>query len=247
MTLGLAPAQCGKSGEWMTKVAVVTGSNGRIGQASCQRLGQSGWLVVGIDIAATGSGNWPYYPCDLSDLDRMAATLESIERDHGLIHGLFNNAGIYHAGSDYFDQTPGMFDQTIGVNLRVPFFATQWVARRLIAESEGGVIVTTASLAGQAGSTVIDYGASKAAVINMTRSLGKRLGPHGIRVNAIAPGLIETAMGDRVAPAARERMMAQAALRRIGQPEEIAAVVDFLMSDAASFVTCTTVDVNGGL
>ena len=94
---------------------------------------------------------------------------------------------------------------------------------------------------------MIDYGASKAAVINMTRSLGKRLGPHGIRVNAIAPGLIETAMGDRVAPAARERMMAQAALRRIGQPEEIAAVVDFLMSDAASFVTCTTVDVNGGL
>ena len=231
----------------MQKVAVVTGCNGRIGQATCQKLAQAGWRVVGIDLGATGEGNWPYYPCDLGDLDRMGEVLEAIERDHGLIRGLFNNAGIYHSGSDFFDQTPEMFDQTMGVNVRAPFFAVQHVAKRLIEAGEGGAIVTTASLAGQAGSTVIDYGASKAAVINLTRSLGKKLGPYGIRVNAVAPGLIDTAMGQRVTPASRERMLQQAALGRIGQPEEIAAVVAFLMSDDASFVTCTTVDVNGGL
>jgi 3-oxoacyl-[acyl-carrier protein] reductase len=177
----------------------------------------------------------------------MDETLGAIERDHGLSRALFNNAGIYHSGTDYFDLSADMFDQTIAINVRVPFFASQWVAKRLIEAGEGGAIVTTASMAGQAGSTVIDYGASKAAVINMTRSLGKRLGPHGIRVNAVAPGLIDTAMGQRVAPEARDRMQTQAALRRVGQPEEIASVVDFLLSDAASFVTCTTVDVNGGL
>jgi len=231
----------------MQKVAVVTGSNGRIGQATCAKLAQSGWRVAGIDLGEKGAGNWSHHPCDLADLDRLAATLAKIEGEHGLIRGLFNNAGIYHSGTDFFEQTPEMFDQTMDVNVRVPFFATQWVAKRLIEAGKGGAIVTTASVAGLLGSGVVDYGASKAAVINLTRSLGRRLGRHGIRVNAVAPGLIDTAMGQRVAPEARERMLAQAALGRIGQPEEIASVVDFLMSDGASFVTCTTIEVSGGL
>ena len=100
-------------------------------------------------------------------------------------------------------------------------------------------------MAGVNGSTVIEYGASKAAVINMTKSLGRRLGKHGIRVNAIAPGLINTAMGARVPAVSRERAL-NSALGRTGEPEEIASVVDFLASDAASFVTCTTIEVNGG-
>jgi NAD(P)-dependent dehydrogenase (short-subunit alcohol dehydrogenase family) len=120
------------------------------------------------------------------------------------------------------------------------------VAKRLIAEGQGGSIITTASLAGQAGSTAVEYGASKAAVINMTKSIGRQLGKHGIRVNAIAPGLIETAMGDQVPAGARRRALG-GALGRIGQPEEIASVVAFLASDDASFVTCATIDVNGGV
>ena len=85
----------------------------------------------------------------------------------------------------------------MAANVRVPFFASQWVAKRLIAAGQGGSIVTTASMAGVNGSGVVEYGASKAAVINMTKSLGRRLGKHGIRVNAVAPGLINTAMGAR--------------------------------------------------
>ncbi len=111
---------------------------------------------------------------------------------------------------------------------------------------ETGAIVSTASIAGQRGSAVPEYGASKAAIINLTRSLGTRLGRHGIRVNAIAPGLINTAMGARVPQAAKDAAKASA-LGRSGEPEEIASVVDFLVSDAASFITCTTIDVNGGL
>ena len=229
----------------MAKVAVITGSNGLIGQAACRRLAQSGHLAVGIDVGADGAGNWPHYQCDLSDLDRMAVTLAAIERDHGLIRVLFNNAGVYHPENDFLDVPANVYDATMAVNVRVPFFASQWVAKRLIAARQPGAIVNTASSAGQRGSTVVEYGASKAAVINLTKSLGTRLGRHGIRVNAIAPGLINTAMGARTPQVAKDRAKSSA-LGRMGEPEEIAAVVDFLVSDAASFITCATIDVNGG-
>jgi 3-oxoacyl-[acyl-carrier protein] reductase len=228
-----------------SKVAVITGSNGKIGQATCRRLMQSGWLAVGIDVGADGAGNWPYYQCDLGMLDRMAATLTEIERQHGLIRALYNNAGVFHPETDWLDVPPEQFDDTMSVNVRVPYFASQFVAKRLIAAGEGGAIVTTASMAGVNGSTVVEYGASKAAVINMTKSLGRRLGRHNIRVNAIAPGLVETAMGAGVPAVSRQRAL-NSALGRTGEPEEIAAVVDFLLSDAASFITCTTIEVNGG-
>jgi 3-oxoacyl-[acyl-carrier protein] reductase len=172
----------------MPQVAVITGANGLIGQATCRLLGQSGYQAVGIDVGADGAGNWPHYQCDLTDLTQMATTLERIEQEHGLIRVLFNNAGVFHPEKDYLDVPPEQYDATLAVNLRVPFFAAQWVSRRLIANGQPGSIVNTASMAGRNGSTVVEYGASKAAVINLTQSLGKRLGKHGIRVNAIAPG-----------------------------------------------------------
>lgn len=230
----------------MAKVAVITGSNGRIGAATCRRLAQDGYRAVGIDIGAESVGNWPYYACDMTDLARMAETLARIEAEQGLIQVLFNNAGIYRASDSFLDVPPAQFDDVLSVNLKVPYFAAQWVAKRLIAEGQGGSIITTASLAGQMGSTSVEYGASKAAVINMTKSIGRQLGKHGIRVNAIAPGLIDTAMGDQV-PAGARRKALGGALGRIGEPEEIASVVAFLASDDASFVTCTTIDVNGGV
>jgi len=230
----------------MTKVAVITGSNGRIGAATCRRLAQDGYLAVGVDIGAESTGNLPYYACDMTNLDHLAETFARIEAEQGLIRVLFNNAGIYRLTASFLDVPPAQFDDVLAINLRVPYFAAQWVARRLVAEKQGGSIVTTASLAGQAGSSSVEYGASKAAVINMTKSIGRHLGKYGIRVNAIAPGLIDTAMGAQVPEGARKRALA-AALGRIGTPEEIASVVAFLASDDASFITCTTIDVNGGV
>ena len=85
------------------QVAVITGSNGLIGQATCRKLAQSGFLAVGIDIGAESKGNWPHYQCDLTDLDRMGETLASIEKDHGLIRVLYNNAGVFYPESDWLD------------------------------------------------------------------------------------------------------------------------------------------------
>jgi 3-oxoacyl-[acyl-carrier protein] reductase len=174
----------------------------------------------------------------------MGETLASIEKDHGLIRVLYNNAGVFHPESDWLDVPPNQYDDTMTANVRVPFFASQWVAKRLIAAGQGGSIVTTASMAGMNGSAVVEYGASKAAVINMTKS-GRRLGKHGIRVNAVAPGLINTAMGARAPEILKQQALARA-LGRVGEPEEVASVVHFLVSDAASFVTCTTIEVSGG-
>ena len=222
----------------MANVAVITGANGLIGQATCRKLTQSGFLSVGVDIGAESKGNWPYYQCDLTDLGELDRTFAAIAKDHGLIRVLYNNAGVFHPEKDWLDVPPEQYDATMSANVRVPFFAAQWVAKRLIAAGLGGSIITTASMAGVNGSTVVEYGASKAAVINMTKSLGKRLGSHGIRVNALAPWkLIKTAMGARVPEISKQRALTSA-LGRAGEPEEIASVVDFLASDAASFVTC---------
>ncbi len=230
----------------MAKVAVVTGANGRIGEATCQRLAQSGYTVVGIDRGPTGIGNWAYYQCDLIDVDALRDTLARIEADHGLIRVLHNNAGIYHTDRAFLEHTPELFDTTMDVNIRAPFFAAQFVAKRLIAAGESGAIVNTASMAGVLGSMQIDYAASKAAVINMTKSLARSLGRYNIRVNAIAPGLIETAMGAQAHPGVRKAVESASSLRRVGQPEEIASVVNFLVSDDASYITGTTLDVSGG-
>ena len=230
----------------MAKVAVVTGANGRIGEATCQRLAQSGYTVVGIDRGETGVGNWAYYQCDLIDIAALRAVLARIEADHGLIRVLHNNAGIYHTGAKFLDHTPEMFDTTMDVNIRAPYFAAQFVAQRLIASGESGAIVNTASMAGVLGSIQVDYAASKAAVINMTKSLARSLGRYNIRVNAIAPGLIDTAMGAQAHPGVRKSVESSSALRRIGQPEEIASVVNFLVSEDASYITGTTLDVSGG-
>src|SRR5712671_3330462 len=127
-----------KLGEKAMQVAVITGSNGLIAQATCRKLAQSGFLAIGIDIGAESKANWSYFPCELTDLDRMSDTLAAIEKDHGLIRALYNNAGVFHPETDWLDVPPEQYDDTMAANVRVPFFASQWVAKRLIAAGRGG-------------------------------------------------------------------------------------------------------------
>ncbi|HSW18180.1 MAG TPA: SDR family oxidoreductase [Ramlibacter sp.] len=133
------------------------------------------------------------------------------------------------------------------MNARAPFFLTQWVARRMIDEGVRGCVVNIASIAGTAGSSTTDYGGTKAAVINLTRSLAKPLGRHGIRVNAVSPGTVNTALGERVPKELRERLVQGTALGRAAEPDEIASVVEFLASENAGYITGANVDVNGGM
>ena len=229
-----------------SKVAIVTGSNGLTGQAICKNLTERGYTVVGFDIADSGKGDYAYRKCDVTDYEQIKASVEAIDTEYGTIRVLVNNAGVWH-GKTFFDIAPSDYDFTYGVNTRAPFFLSQEVAKRLVKKGGGGVIVNLASIVATVGSGIPDYGGSKAAIVNLTKSLAKPLGPHGIRVAAVSPGTINTAMGEKVPKEIRDKLIAGSGLQRAAEPEEIAAAVGFLVSDDASYITGATLDVNGGL
>jgi NAD(P)-dependent dehydrogenase (short-subunit alcohol dehydrogenase family) len=232
--------------EMRTKTAVVTGCLGAIGKATCEELGKIGFAVTGIDKAAQGAGHaGRYFSCDLADARATLAMLHQIGAESREIDLLVNNAGAYEP-KGFFELTVADFDTTMAVNARAIFILSQEIARWMIAAGRGGSIVNIASIAGKLGSPIIPYGASKAAAIGLTKSMARVLAPHGIRVNAIAPGTIESPMSARVAPTQMERQMASVPMARMGVPAEIAGVVAFLAQDASSYMTGSILDVNGG-
>lgn len=228
------------------KVAVVTGSNGLTGQAIAKNLTERGYTVVGFDIAEAGKGAYAYRRCDVTNVEQLRAAVASVDAEVGTIRVLVNNAGVWH-GKTFFNITPDDYDFTYGVNTRAPFFLTQEVTKRLVEVGGGGVVVNIASIVATAGGGITDYAGSKAAIVNFTKSIAKLLGPHGIRVAAVSPGTINTAMGEKVPKELRDKLIATSALQRAAEPEEIAAVIGFLVSEDARYVTGTTIEVNGGL
>ena len=147
----------------------------------------------------------------------------------------------------FFELTEEQITTTMTVNVIAVLLLCQAVARQMRNAGQGGAIVNIASIAGRRGSSQIEYGASKAAVINLTTTLARVLAGDGIRVNAAAPGLLETGMATRLAPGVREAFLENTPLKRAATPDEIANVVTFLASEKASYVTGETIDIFGGL
>jgi len=228
------------------KVAMVTGVNGRVGRAISDLLASQGYKVVGIDVAPTSDASTAYRQCDITNYDAIVSCVDAVWNEFGPIRVLVNNAGVWH-GRTFFDISPADYDLTYGVNSRGPFFLIQEVAKRLGQAGGGGAIVNIASIVAVTGSGVTDYGGSKAAIVNLTKSLAKPLGKFGIRINAVSPGTINSAMGDRVPKEVRDKLIMGSALGRAAEPEEIAEVVAFLVSDKAGYITGATLDVNGGI
>ena len=227
------------------QVALVTGANGDMGQGICACLAAAGWHVIASDIGPDGRGFYDYLPCDLADLGALRGMIAKVEQKSGPVRALVNNAGIWN-GAHFFDITPESYDRTFDVNARAGFFATQIVTRRLIELKLTGAVVNIGSLVAEIGSQIIDYAGSKSAVSIFTKSLAKTLGPHGIRINTIAPGSIDTAMSRQPDPARRAEVAASIGLRRIGTPSEIGDAVAYLVSDRASYITGALLDVHGG-
>lgn len=229
------------------RVALVTGTGSELGAAIAAALARDGLHVVGLDIQAQGSSQTQaHYQCDLSDIGALTRTLETIRQEHGVIQVLVNNAAFYRY-APFFSLTAEQIQQTLAVNVTAVLCACQIVAKQIIDAGCGGVIVNVASIAGRIGSSQVDYGASKAAVINLTQTLGRVLPEHGIRINAVAPALVGTGMGTRLGPGVKERFLQATPLKRAAEPEEVAEVVRFLASDAASYLNGTTIDIHGGL
>ncbi|MDN7177094.1 SDR family oxidoreductase [Caballeronia sp. SEWSISQ10-4 2] len=225
-------------------VAVVTGGYRGIGEATCIELQRIGYTAVSLDINADPD-NPLHYKCDLTDLKALSDTLDAVATSHGPIMVLVNNAGTVGA-IPFVDVTPEIFDRTISINLRAMYFACQHVIKKWLADKRPGRIVNVASAAGRMGSPFVEYGASKAGVIGLTKGLARVVATDDIRVNAVAPGQIITDMHRRLPPERQKASLEIIPMKRSGTPVEIATVIAFLVSDASSFMTGAILDVNGG-
>jgi len=240
------------------KVALVSGASRGIGEASALAFAGAGADVV---VASR----------KLSDLEKVAEKIKAkgvrslavaahvakiedsknlvntVVKEFGRVDILFNNAGTNPYFGPLLDAEEWAWDTTFNVNLRGPFFLAQLVAR-VMKEQSGGCMINTASVGALRASDLAIYSVTKAAYVMLTQVMAKEWGQWGIRVNAIAPGLIKTKLAEALwkDPAASKAATERIALLRLGEPEDVAGVVLFLASDLAKYVTGETVIVDGG-
>lgn len=240
------------------KLVIITGASGGIGQAISLVLARDGYdlLLVGrneIKLMALQEELKRSFPANSFFTARV--DVQSSEAIHALfkrkdipftsLYGLVNNAGIA-IGGDIFTLREEDWDADISVNLKAPFLFSQHVVRVMRDHNKKGSIVNIASLAGVVGAKKSNYSSSKAGIIGLTKSIAQNVGLFGIRVNAIAPGAVDTDLIADWDEKKRKEIAGKTLIGRIAEPKEIAEVVGFLISDKASFLTGTVVNASGG-
>jgi 3-oxoacyl-[acyl-carrier protein] reductase len=239
-------------------IALVTGGSRGIGAAICGELAAAGATVAvnyardaesaGAVVAAieAAGGSAVAVQGDISSADGAAALAAAVESDVGPVDSLVNNAGITR--DDLIMRlSEDDWRAVIDTNLGGAFFTSRALSRPMLKRRRGSIvnISSVVGVHGNAGQT--NYAASKAGLIGLTKALAKELGGRGIRVNAIAPGYIATELTDALPDQAREAILANTPLGRLGDPADVARAVRFLCSDAAGFITGDVLAVDGGL
>lgn len=242
----------------MSRVALVTGGSGGIGRAICLRLARDGFDVavhynsnaaaaeqVLAEIEALGQ-RAVALKADLSDSEACAALVQSCVEQLGGLDALINNAGVT-ADALLMRMTDEQYHKVISSNLDSCFFCTRAAINHMAREKRGKIVNITSvvGLTGNAGQA--NYSASKAGIIGLTKSTAKEVARWGVCVNAIAPGFIETAMTDQLGDMARDALKKSIPMRRLGQPEDVAAMVAYLCSEDAGYVTGQVLVVDGGM
>ncbi|KAI5914264.1 3-oxoacyl-ACP reductase FabG [Thauera sp. 2A1] len=239
------------------QVALVTGASRGIGRAVALELGRLGAVVVGTATSAGGAQDIDKaladasikgagLAVDVTDAAACEALLAEVEQRFGTINVLVNNAGITRDNLA-MRMKDEEWDAVLDTNLRAVFRMSKLVMRGMM-KARGGRIINITSVVASAGNPgQANYAAAKAGVAGMSRALARELGSRNITVNCVAPGFIDTDMTRALPDAAREALLGNIALGRLGRPEEVAGAVAFLASPAGAYVTGTTLHVNGGM
>jgi acetoacetyl-CoA reductase len=241
------------------RIAAVTGGVGELGRAISQRLLGDGYQVAALDICAAHeeavqwrnslaefSERLLLLPCDVSDFDSCTASIQSIEEQFGAVDVLVNCAGITRDGT-LRNLSKEHWDAVLAVNLDSVFHMSRHVIEGMIERGFGRIvnIASVNGVKGQFGQT--NYSSAKAGMHGFTMALAQEVARKGVTVNTVSPGYMNTAMVRQVSNEILEQIVGQIPVGRLGEPREIAAMVGFLASDEASFVTGANFNVNGGL
>ncbi|MGI6030742.1 MAG: elongation factor P 5-aminopentanone reductase [Eubacteriales bacterium] len=240
----------------MSPAVLITGASRGIGAAIAERFAREGWQV-GVNFSRSRDEalelcrrleKWTTVlplQADVSREEQVQSMMEEAQKALGFVDVLINNAGVAHTGL-LQDMTVGQWDRLMGINLTGCFLCSRAVLPEMIRQHRGAIL-NISSMWGQTGASCeVAYSASKAGVIGFTRALAQEVGPSGIRVNCIAPGVIDTQMNGEHSPETMAALAEETPLSRIGTPQEVAQAAWFLCSPQASFITGQVLGVNGG-
>lgn len=232
-----------------------------IGRATARRLSTHGWSVAIIDlddgvaraaaaeVATETGGRVLGVGADVADEASVDAAMVRIESELPPVVGLVNLAGI-SSPTPFMQETVAGWDRVFAVNARGSFIVTQRVMGGMI-ERRLGRVVNLSSISAQRGGgtySKVAYSASKGAIIGFTRALAREVGEFGVTVNAVSPGPVDTdIMGGTLTEERKQSMAADVLVRRVGSPDEVAALIEFLLGEDAGYITAATYDINGGL
>jgi len=238
---------------------IVTGGSRGIGLAIVRRLAKTGHSVIAIarkespelreaidKAASTGTAAIGFAAYDLAETDGMAALVKQLRKELGPIYALVNNAGMSIDGTLAL-ASAAQIEQVVRLNVVSPILLSKYVLRSMMADRVAGRIVNLASIVAFTGYSGLSvYGATKASMIGFTRSLAREVGRTGVTVNAVAPGFVDTEMTKGMTEEHREQIVRRSALRRLVGVDDVAAAVEYLLSDGARSVTGTVVTVDAG-
>ncbi|MBR3039259.1 MAG: SDR family oxidoreductase [Lachnospiraceae bacterium] len=232
------------------KVYIVTGASSGIGLSCAEQIISLGGQVIGADKCGTAIENNAYEHSVISVTDEKAVEdlVNKVVEKYGHIDGLVNAAGIWGCGKPFYDMDSDAFQNVMDVNAKGTFLVSKYVARAMMKEKKGKIVNISCIRASVFRNNMIDYAASKGAVVSMTSAMALDLAPYNIQVNSVAPGFTYTGMtaASFDNPEVREQSEKLIPMARLGMPRDISSVVMFLLSDLSDYMTGTNVFADGG-